>query len=225
MPTDSSNSGPASVPATIVNGAGGDVDWKTKCKEIYAQFDPPIETGSYEDLKKRREADPDRYRNVQFEHMVPNSNCILGSGRSGTPVPGLPGYTPGGGFCYTVFDNQHLGTEHKLLTDLARQFSGKSTGEGVNWSLSKWLEEGQKNAEKTLKDNAERKTGESERSRTRSEAERDELCKKAAECLRREAEEHFQPMKKHPEADPILQNGYHKNSSPSYSGNGTESGV
>jgi len=178
------------VPAQVVlaGRSGLTAAVQAACEKVYAQFDPPIVTGKYSSL--------DIAKGQQREHGVANSAMQSERGKSASNVPDAPGYTEGGGFCFTVFDGQSQGTEHKWLTDAAKEFHEKLSAQGKGGTLKEHLDQSQKNWEKSLKEKLRRRKRQAPRSRIKdadkkTKKERDALAKAAAKCLRMEAEKAF----------------------------------
>lgn len=193
-PKANSQTSAAMVPAQVVlaGGAGLTSEVQTACDKVFAQFDPPIVTGKYGKL--------DIAAGQQREHGVANSAVQGTRGNSATNVPGASGYTEGGGFCFTVFDGQSAGTEHKWLTDAAKEFHESLQAAGKRGTLRDHLNQSQKNWEKSFQEKLRRKKRQAPRSRIKdaekkSKKERDALAKAAAKCLRMMAEQAFRDQK------------------------------
>ena len=197
----------AMVPAQVVlaGGAALTADIQSNCDKVLAQFDPPIIVGTYSSVSSDRQAanqaDPNSpYRNGQSEHGVANSAFQGERGVNATNVPGAPGYSEGGAFAFSVYDGQSAGTEHKWLTDAAKDFHEGLEAQGKQGTLKDHLDQSQKNWEKSLDENLQRGKGENPRSRIKdaekkSKKERQDLAKAAAKCLRMMAEAAFKKQK------------------------------
>jgi hypothetical protein len=180
--------GPAMVPAQVIELAGGGMTFDAACQKIFQEFDPAIETGSYNDVTKRRrdrnrnnERSPSR--NQQSEHFIPDS-----------AMKGVDGYSRGTAFSYNVYDNQHAGTEHKILTDFAREAAAEGS---ATPSLGEQIQRAKQRAYEQLKNEAYRRKGDKrKRSRVkdkegRTEEDKDKLCQAAAECLAKQCADHY----------------------------------
>jgi hypothetical protein len=193
------------VQAKVVKagGAGAAADENLDCAAVYAQFDPPIVAGTYSSVSsQRQEANADQgaespFQKQQSEHMVPNSCLQESRGVNSSNIPGASNYTEGTGFTYNVYDGQSQGTEHKWLTDEARDFAQQLEEEGRNAPLSEWLDKAEQNCAEMLdSDNLVRTKGGQARSRikdaqNKTPEERKALAQKAAKCLRMAAEAQF----------------------------------
>src|SRR5215469_10331767 len=129
----------AMVQAKIVLAGGAGVAGAVSlaCQKVFAQFDPPIVTGNYSDV---RAANAAAGNGCQAEHHVPN-NCFQSDrGNSASNVSGAENYSEETGFCYNVFDDQSQGTEHKFLTDAERAFSQSNALDGEDKTLGQWLD-------------------------------------------------------------------------------------
>jgi hypothetical protein len=194
-------------PAQVVlsGGAGLSAATQSACDNVLAQFDPPIIVGTYDSVSKARQkansTDPNSpHKSGQSEHGVANSAFQSDRGNNASNIPGASGYSEGGAFAFSVFDGQSAGTEHKWLTDAAKDFHERMAAKGKNATLSEHLDESQKNWEKSLDENLTRKKGEKPRSRIKdaekkSKQERKDLAKAAAKCLRMMAEAEFKKQK------------------------------
>ena len=212
MKQNSPSAGAASVPAQIIKGAGFGLD--AECAAIFAQFNPPINPGTYDSVsKQRRQAvseDPDcDLANTQGEHQIVNSNFQTVRGDNGTNIPGCGGYSEGGAPAYNVYDNQSVGTEHKLLTDAARDLAQSQNPPST---LGEWLDGMEKKTSEMLdSDDLQRQKGGGRRSRIKdaekkTPAERKALADKAAKCLKEHAERVYKGMGI--ERDQKLRNGF-----------------
>lgn len=197
--------------------AGGAGAGSAECASIYAQFNPPIVSGTYSSVSSSRQehvrehGDASPFKNQQSEHFIPNSNFMEGPGRTGPTVPGAGNYSEGTGFTYNVYDDQSQGTEHKWLTDAERDFATRLESQGQNATAGEWLDNMEGETEKMLdNENLQRTKGGEPRSRindakSKSAAERKALAKAAAKCLRMEAEQ--QLKKQGVSLDTPLRNG------------------
>jgi hypothetical protein len=193
------------VPAVVVKAGGAGVPSEEECNQIYAKFDPPIQTGTYRSVSEsrredvREQGDDSPFRNQQSEHFVPNSNLQTTRGDSSTNIPGADGYSEGGGFCYNVYDDQVQGTEHKWLTDVERDFSNELENGAPprNATVDEWLDKMEDSTAQMLDDEElQRRPGEEGRSRIRdaenmSPEDRKKLAQAAAKCIRNEAQKQF----------------------------------
>ncbi len=75
---------------------------------------------TYDEGKKLRDEDPERFKGKQLEHIVPNSSHVSGTDRHSPPVAGASGYSEGAALIYPIGDDQSPGTEHKFITDYER---------------------------------------------------------------------------------------------------------
>jgi len=195
------------VPAQVVlaGGAGLTSDVQSACDSVLQQFDPPIVVGTYDSVSKARQeanranANSD-YRSGQSEHGVANSAFQSERGSNASNIADAKGYSEGGAFAFSVFDGQSAGTEHKWLTDAAKDFHEKLQAEGREGTLRDHLDESQKNWEKSFEEKLQRKKGEQPRSRIKdaskkTDQERKDLAKAAAKCLRLMAEAAFAKQK------------------------------
>jgi hypothetical protein len=195
------------VPVQVVLAGGGGLTSvvQSSCDAVLAQFDPPIVVGTYDSVSKARQeannADPDSgYKSGQSEHGVANSGFQSDRGNNASNIPGAEGYSEGGAFAFSVFDGQSAGTEHKWLTDAAKDFHEQLQAEGREGTLRDHLDQSQKNWEKSFEENLQRKKGEKPRSRIKdadkkTKQERKDLAKAAAKCLRMMAEAQFAKQK------------------------------
>ncbi len=203
-PAGGPQAGAAMVPAVITLAGGAGMTLADACAKIFAQFDPPIVTGTYSAVSRQRQRANARarrqrrrsgYENNQSEHYVPNS--ALQKSRGGANVPGAQKYTEGSGFAYSVYDDQSRGTEHKWLTDRAardaRSFSPNPT-------LEQQLNKAKARARDGLLEKLQREAGGKKRDRIkdshkRTPKERAALAAAAAECLDLMAREQFKKQK------------------------------
>jgi hypothetical protein len=213
----------AMVAAQIIKSGDGAKGWKDKCKLILAEI-KGLDYGTYAEVTARRQEQNNAAKAAgetpprageQSEHMVPNSCCTEGSGRHGDPVSGLGNYTEGNGFAYSVEDDQRVGTEHKFLTNQAREASRANSASGTQETLSQWLDKGEKNAEDMFNGKRHDADGNVVQGESlvrdrkgRTEADKKKIAKAAAKCLRLLAEENFR--KNGAKGDPVLNNGFHK---------------
>jgi hypothetical protein len=198
------------TPAQIVLAGGAGVDFAAKCAKVYAEFDPPIVTGSYSAVSRaRQEANAEArnagtksgFENQQSEHMCPNCNLQSSRGDSSTNIGGASGYTEGGGFTYNVYDDQSQGTEHRWLTDAECHFADTIAARDKPASIGEWIDHmGDQAAEMLDSDDLVRDTGGEKRTRikdakNKTPEERKKLAQDAAECLKMEAKQQFANQK------------------------------
>ncbi len=187
MPKSSPQASASMTPAQIIkSGAIGMAD--ARCAKIFAQFSPPIRCGTYNDVS--------REGGCQAEHPAANSNFQSSRGDNSTNIPGAPGYSEGGAPAFNVFDDQSAGTEHKFLTDAARDFANSMRGKP--FTLKDNLDHMQKKWEEMFKsDNMERSPGGGKRSRIKgrkTKKQKAKLAKQAAECIRQHCDRVYQSM-------------------------------
>lgn len=188
------------VPLQVILAGSAAMTFDEACAKIFAEFDPPIVCGTYDEVSKaRRETnrelgDESAYRNNQSEHFLPNSAFQGQRGVNASNIPGAASYTEGSAFAYSVYDDQSAGTEHKFLTDAARDFE---TNAGANPSVAERLAATKENTRQSLLENLKRDKSEVKRSRIkdaeqRTEEEREQLAEAAAECLTQKAAKQFE---------------------------------
>lgn len=204
----------AMVPALIVLAGGGGAGLDTECAKIYAQFDPPIITGTYSSVSSQRQeanrqaassGSTSGFENQQSEHMVPNTNFQSTRGDSSTNIANAGEYSEGSGFCYNVYDGQSQGTEHRWLTDAEIAYADRVKAGKSEGTLKGWLDEMEGKASEMLdREDLQRTKGGDKRSRIKdakkkTKEERKKLAEAAAKCLRLQAERQFQKQKVKPE--------------------------
>ena len=167
------------VQVKVVKGGGAGGKKKMSCASIYASFSPPIRVGPYKKLKGRK--------GWQREHYPPCSN-FHNSGRGGPKIGGCSGYSTDAAPTYLVFDGQKVGTQHRQLTESARDLSKALESKGENNSLKQWLDKGQKDIAESINDNKKLKCD--------PERDRKALAEAAAKCIRMEAEKYFKEKAK-----------------------------
>lgn len=193
----------AMVQSKIVKGGGAGLA-DPECAAIFAQFDPPIKPGTYDSVSKERRADVDakgkksRLRNSQSEHQIANSGFQGTRGDISTNVHPNASYSEGAAPAYSLYDDQTVGTEHKVMTDAARDFMQKN---GNNATVGDYLDHMEKKTAEMLDDDSvKRAAGEkSGRSRIKNadkmtKAERKKLAEKAAACLKQHAERVYKEL-------------------------------
>lgn len=198
MPDSSPQSGPAMSPAQfILSGGAGVEGFEDACAKVFAQFDPPIVCGTYSGVSQaRRDANNELgsdspYRNCQSEHMIANSAFQGERGNVATNIPGASGYSEGSAFAYSVYDDQSAGTEHKFLTDAAKDYDLSTPG---NPSVGDRLSASEKWTSEMLdREDLQRTQDGPKRSRVadaknKPPKQRKELCDAAAKCLSTKAE-------------------------------------
>ena len=121
--------------------------------------------------------------------------CLAQLGNNATNIPGASGYTEGGGFAYSVYDDQSAGTEHKFLTDAARNFDATSTG---NPTLSERIEAAKEWTEDMLlredlqrTEDGQKRSRISDKPKKKSKRRKKALAQAASECLAKMAEKQF----------------------------------
>lgn len=192
-------SAPAMVPLQVVLAGGTGMSFDDACEAIFQEFDPPIKCGTYSKVSSDRRATnkenpSSKYKNHQSEHMVSNSSLQGDRGVNASNVPGAEGYSEGTGFAYSAYDDQSPGTEHKFLTDAARDFDQAAQGfptVGERIQAAKdWCKD-------MLLGDLERVKGGEKRQRikdakNRSDKEKKELAEAASECLAKKAQQQFE---------------------------------
>ncbi len=147
------------------------------CAQIFAQFDPPIEMGTHEEMQGTQ-------KGYQAEHILPCS-AMHESGRSGPKFGECGDYRTSAALTWMASDGQSAGQEHKLLTDPMREFSQKNALAGRNATRDEWMDEYEKATKKALRN------GEKRRKLKDPSLDRDSLIDKAAKCIRILAEQSF----------------------------------
>lgn len=197
-PKKAPQAGAAMVQAKIVKAGGAGLA-DAECAAIFAQFDPPIVVGTYDSVSSARRSDvaengkSSPMYNSQSEHQCANSCFQSTRGDSGSNIPGCSNYTEGGAPAYNLYDDQSAGTEHKVMTDAAREFMQTNP----DATLGDYLDHMEKKTADMLEDESvQRKSGESGRSRStaKDKKKRKELAKKAAACLKQHAERTYEKM-------------------------------
>lgn len=205
-PKSGPDAGPAMVPLQVVLAGGGGLTLAQRCARIFAEFDPPIVVGSYNEVSRKRRADAARrgrrspYRNNQSEHYINNASFQGKRGVNSSNIEGASAYTEGGAFAYSVYDDQSKNTEHKFLTDRARQYEKGLT---KNPSLAERRRAAKAWTKEMLTEDLQRTSKKEKRSRikdakNRSKAENKKLAEAAAECLDKLAGAQFRKQKMKP---------------------------
>jgi hypothetical protein len=195
------------VPLQVVLAGGGGLSFEQRCARIFAEFDPPIVAGTYNEVSRKRRATNkaqgrrSRYRNNQSEHYVNNASLQGKRGVNSSNIEGASGYTEGGGFAYSVYDDQSKNTEHKFLTDMARKYEKalkkNPTLAARREAAKKWTQD------MLARDDLQRTSSKDKRTRIkdakkRSPAEKKKLAEAAAECLDKMAAAQFKKQKVKP---------------------------
>jgi hypothetical protein len=122
----------------VVSGCPYSLKYPPVSSAAFNCFDPPIVTMTFADSRKARKLGI-RPKNVQAEHIIPNSCFIRGSGRTGLIIPGGAAYSEGRALTYWVGDDQSHATEHKFLTDCERAFADDCVTNKKYPLLRDWL--------------------------------------------------------------------------------------
>jgi hypothetical protein len=196
-PAPNSQTASAMVPLQIILAGGTGMSFEEACAKVFAEFDPPIVFGTYNEVSAaRRKAngelgDESPYRNQQSEHILANSAFQSDRGNSASNIAGASNYSEGGAASYNVYDDQSEGTEHRFLTDEARSFEkslseSPTVGERLD-AAENWTKDS------LLRDDLQRTKGGPKRSRikdkeSRTKEENEALAAGAAKCLRMKAQ-------------------------------------
>jgi len=199
-PNSGPDAGPAMVPLQVILAGGGGMSFDEACEKIFQEFDPPIVCGTYSSVSRKRQAtnreqgDASQYQDNESEHLIANSAFQGTRGDNSTNIPGASKYTEGTAFAYSVFDGQAPGTEHKFLTDAARNYekgltTNPTRGERIA-AAKEWTKES------LLREDIQRTKDGQPRSRVkdaknRSKKECEDLAEAAAECLSQKAAKQF----------------------------------
>lgn len=167
------------VPTQVVKSGGKGAGKKMTCADIYASFTPPIRVGPYKKLKGRK--------GWQREHYPPCSNFHK-KGRGGGKIPGCSGYSTDAAPTYLVFDGQTVGTQHRKLTESARNLSKALEKKGANNSVKQWLDKGEKDIADSINNNKKMKCD--------PEKDRKALADAAAACIRAAVEKYLEEKAK-----------------------------
>ena len=194
-PKQASQSSAAMVPLQVVLAGGAGMDFDEFCQKVFQEFDPPIVTGTYSSVSRDRQrtnnelGDDSPYRNNQSEHMVANSSIQGERGNNATNIPGASGYTEGGGFAYSVYDDQSAGTEHKFLTDAARAFDQAAEGFPTVRERIQAAKDYCKDLQRT--EDGQKRSRISDKPKKKSKRRKKALAQAASECLAKMAEKQF----------------------------------
>jgi hypothetical protein len=203
-PRSGPDAGPAMVPLQVILAGGGGMSFDEACEKIFQEFDPPIVCGTYSGVSRKRQetnreqGDASQYQDNESEHLLANSAFQGERGVNSTNIPGASKYTEGTAFAYSVFDGQGRGTEHKFLTDAARNYEKGLT---KNPTLGERLAAAKQwTKDSLLSDKVQRTKDGQPRSRVkdaknRSPKECEDLAEAAAECLTKKAAKQFEKKK------------------------------
>jgi hypothetical protein len=206
-PAGGPQSAPAMVAALVVLAGGAGVAFDTECAKVFAEFDPPIVAGTYDQVSKKRQdantaaaeqGTTSGFEKQQSEHMSANSNFQSDRGNNASNIQGASGYSEGHGYSYNVYDDQSQGTEHRWLTDAAIATADRAKAAGGPHTLKDSLDAAEKNAANMLdREDLQRKKDGEKRSRVKdaknkTPEERKALANAAARCLRLGAEKQYE---------------------------------
>jgi hypothetical protein len=176
------------VPLQLILGGAAGLDAATRCEAVFQKFDPPIVFGTYDEVKKHIEENPDLYPDYQAEHFI--ANCSFQTKRGSAASNVVSGYDMGQAPSYPAFDGQNPSTEHKRVTDAARTYDQGLNQAGKDGAkLGDRLEAAEGWTKDQLKENLQRSPGGDKRSRIKDRAnmtpeEADKVAEEAAECIR-----------------------------------------
>jgi hypothetical protein len=204
------------VAAQVILAGGAAVAFDTECAKVFAEFDPPIVAGTYDQVSKQRQeanaaaekqGTTSGFEKQQSEHMSANSNFQSDRGNNASNIKGASGYSEGRGFSYNVYDDQSQGTEHRWLTDAAIATGDRAKAAGGPHTLKDSLDAAEKNAANMLdREDLQRKKDDVKRSRVKdaknkTPEQRKALANAAARCLRLGAEKQYANDKVEPDTE------------------------